>query len=63
MSDTILEEILEGITDLKKRMDRLEWLINDLKLPIVDPTPEEKKIIENYQKEREKGEVKFVKFV
>ena len=61
MSDLVLKEILEGINHLKKRMDRLEWLIMELKFPEVDPTPEEREIIQKYEKEKEKLE--FSKFV
>ena len=56
MSDLVLKEILEGINQLKKRMDRLEWLIMELKVPEVDPTPEERKIIQEYEDEKEKLE-------
>ncbi len=61
MSDLVLKEILEGINYLKKRMDRLEWLILELKFPEVDPTPEEREIIQEYEDEKEKLE--FSKFV
>ena len=53
MSEMVLKEILEGINHLKKRIDRLEWLIMELKFPEVDPTPEERKIIQEYEKEKE----------
>ncbi|MHA2202430.1 MAG: hypothetical protein ACW991_01960 [Candidatus Hodarchaeales archaeon] len=56
MSDLVLKEILEGINHLKKRMDRLEWLIMELKFSEVDPTPEEQKIIQQYENEKEKLE-------
>lgn len=53
MSEMALKEILEGINHLKKRMDRLEWLIMELQFPEVDPTPEERKIIQEYEEEKE----------
>jgi len=40
-------------------MDTLEWLIMDLKIPFVDPTPEEQKIIEEYEKDKEAGKLEF----
>ena len=61
MSELVLKEILEGINQLKKRMDRLEWLITELKIPEVDPTPEEQKIIQEYKDEKE--ELEFTKLV
>ncbi|MFW9857001.1 MAG: hypothetical protein ACFFFG_18270 [Candidatus Thorarchaeota archaeon] len=63
MSDAILKEILEGINALKKRMDRLEWLIMEAKVPEVEPTPEELEIIREYEKEKEEGKLEFSKFV
>lgn len=56
MSDLVLKEILEGINQLKKRMERLEWRMMELKLPEVDPTPEERKIIQEYEDEKERLE-------
>jgi len=52
MSALVLKEILEGINQLKKRMDRLAWLIIELKFPEVDSTPEERKIIQEYEDEK-----------
>ncbi len=63
MSEALLKEILEGISNLNKRIDRLEWLIIDLKIPEVDPTPEERKIIEEYEKDKENGNLEFSEFV
>lgn len=34
----------------------------DLKIPLVDPTPEEQKIIEEYEKDKENGALEFFKF-
>lgn len=62
MSEALLKEILEGIFNLNKRIDRLEWLIMDLKIPLVDPTPEEQKIIEEYEKDKENDVLEFSKF-
>lgn len=53
MSETLLKEILEGIKRLNLKMDTLEWLLMDLKIPSVDPTPEEQKIIEECEKDKE----------
>ena len=41
MAENLLKEILSEIRGLNKRLDRLEWLIIDTKLELVDPTPEE----------------------
>ncbi|MHA2335421.1 MAG: hypothetical protein ACXAEU_25540 [Candidatus Hodarchaeales archaeon] len=63
MSDSLLKEILNGMNNLSKRMERLEWLILELKFPEVDPTPEEKNIIDTYEKEKKEGKVEYSKFV
>ena len=63
MSETMLKEILEGIKRLNLKMDALERLLMELKIPSVDPTPEEQKIIEEYEKDKEQGNLKFKKFI
>ncbi len=35
----------------------------DLKISEVDPTPEEQKIIEEYEKDKESGNLEFSEFV
>lgn len=62
MSDSMLKEILEGILDLKRRMNRLEHLMMELKIPEIEPTPEEIAIIDEYEKEKNSGQLELSKF-
>jgi hypothetical protein len=62
MTEPMLKDILEGINELKKRMDRIEWLILDKKFDEGDPTPEELAIIREYEKKKSDGKVEFSKF-
>jgi hypothetical protein len=62
MSDAILNDILKEIKSLNKRMDRIEWLLLDSKIEEVEPTPEEVKIISEYEKEKSKGNIVFKSF-
>lgn len=52
MSEQVLKEILDGINLINKRMDNIEKMIIDLKIPEVDPTPEEVEIINEYEKDK-----------
>ena len=63
MTEPMLKDILEGINELKKRMDRIEWLIIDKGLKEDDPTPEELDIIREYKKEKSDGKLEFSKLV
>jgi len=63
MSEAMLKGILEEIKRINQRMDSLEWLIMDLKIPIVEPTPEEQEIIEEYEKDKESGKLEFKEFI
>jgi len=63
MTEPMLKDILEGINELKKRMDRIEWLILDKGLKEDDPTPEELTIIKEYEKEKSEGKLEFSKLV
>ncbi|MHA1984983.1 MAG: hypothetical protein ACW967_11550 [Candidatus Hodarchaeales archaeon] len=63
MSDEILQEILNEIKGLNKRLNRLEWLIFDSKLETIDPSTEEVQIIEEYQNDKRNGAISFKKFV
>ena len=49
MSEQVLKDILDGIKLINKRMDTIEKMIFDLKIPEVDPTPEEVEIIKEYE--------------
>jgi 5'-deoxynucleotidase YfbR-like HD superfamily hydrolase len=62
MSEAILNDILKEIKSLNKRMDRIEWLLMDSKIEVVDPTPEEVKIISEYEKEKSEGNIVFKSF-
>lgn len=52
MSEQVLKDILDGIKLINKRMDNIEKMIIDLKIPEVDPTPEEVEIINEYEKDK-----------
>ena len=63
MTEPMLKDILEAINELKKRMDRIEWLILDKGFKEDDPTPEELVIIREYEKEKSEGKLEFSKLV
>ena len=63
MSEILLKEILTSIQNLTKKIDRLEWNLLDQRLPAVDPTPEEQKIIQEYESDKRQGTLTFSKFV
>ncbi|MBD3193194.1 MAG: hypothetical protein GF308_21350 [Candidatus Heimdallarchaeota archaeon] len=63
MSEALLNEILQEIKKLQERMTNVEWLLMELTLPEEEPTPEEEKIIKEYQKDKEKGKVKIERFL
>ena len=63
MADNILKEILSEIKGLNMRLDKLEWLIIDSKLEVAKPTPEEIKIIDEYEKNKKEGTLSFKNFV
>lgn len=62
MSDAILNDILKEIKSLNKRMNRIEWLLLDSKIEEVEPTPDEVKIISEYEKEKLEGNIDFKSF-
>ena len=63
MTEPMLKDILEGINELKKRMDRIEWLILDKGFKEDDPSTEELTIIREYEKEKLEGKLEFSKLV
>ncbi|MCK4847788.1 MAG: hypothetical protein KAT16_02055 [Candidatus Heimdallarchaeota archaeon] len=63
MTEPLLKAILEGINELKIRMKHLEWLILESRFSDDNPIPEELAIINEYEKEKLNGRVKFSKFV
>ena len=61
MSEQVLQDILDGIKLINKRMDTIEKMIFDLKIPEVDPTPEEVEIIKEYEEAKKNNKLNFEK--
>ena len=61
MSEQVLQDILDGIKLINKRMDTIEKMIFDLKIPEVDPTPEEVEIIKEYEEAKKNNKLNIEK--
>lgn len=61
MSEQVLNEILEGIRALNNRMDAIERILFDIKIPKVDPTPEEIEIIKEYEIDKKNNNLNIKK--
>jgi len=61
VSESILKEILREVKELRRRVEKIENLVEERLVGIEEPMPDEIEAIKEYEKAKKKGSVNYVK--
>lgn len=56
-----MEAILEELRIIKERLDRIEALLEDRLIGVVEPLPDEVEAIEDYERRKREGRLSLVR--
>lgn len=61
VSESILKEILREVKELRRRVEKIENLVEERLVGVEEPMPDEIEAIKEYVKAKKKGSVNYVK--
>ena len=61
MSEGILKEILEEVKELRRKVEKIENIVEERLIGMDEPLPDEVKAIREYEKAKKKGTIDFVR--
>ena len=61
VSESILKEILREVKELRRRVEKIENLVEERLVGVEEPMPDEIEAIKEYEKAKKKGSVNYVK--
>ena len=61
MSEGILKEILEEVRELRRKVEKIENIVEERLIGVDEPLPDEVEAIREYEEAKKKGTVDFVR--
>ena len=61
MSEGILKEILEEVRELRRKVEKIENIVEERLIGVDEPLPDEVEAIREYEEAKKKGTIDFVR--